>query len=134
MTEQSPTSTPATSDGVTLSSFSASDGRLSRSDAQLVRRALRERWPVTGEIREKILALIGKKVDDPLIDDRALASMARTVLDMDKVNLAREEFEDKRERLDNDQPTEQVTYRVSFANPNRTAQPLPEATPGDLDA
>jgi len=108
--------------GASTSSFADPDGALRSSDARMIRRAVREKWPVTPDLRERVVELIRSRLTADNVDDRVLVNLARTLLDADKLNLAGAEFEDRRERLDEGHATSNVAWRISF---NEAPPPQP---------
>lgn len=92
------------------------DTRKKRSDARLEAMAIRKGWIVSDDERAKVKAKVMKALDDadPIEQPRSIATLANTVLSMEKSDLEHDESADKRKRLDNDEPTENVVYRLRF--------------------
>lgn len=112
------------------SSLTNPDGPMSIADAKLLRRAAR--WDVPAKTKRKVVELADRTLDIPL-EPNHVAALGNMLVSMDKADTARDEFEDKRDRLDSGGPTEQVNFKVTFGNhQHRTSRALPEAEAGDL--
>ncbi len=61
------------------------------SDLRLLRRAIRERWPLTDEQREKLPLWLVKIVGDEDLDVRGRVGAAKVIVEMDKLNMAQEQ-------------------------------------------
>lgn len=78
---------------------------VSRGDMALVRQAIRNGWKVSEEVRTKILKRLAAYVDDdPDSGPRVVIAAARTIVVADltqqKLDLAREKFEGRKDELD----------------------------------
>jgi hypothetical protein len=60
-------------------------------------------FPITAEMRAKMIEKLGGLLDSA--DWRSQSVAFRSVLDAEKLNLAREQFDDQRDRLDTNKPT-----------------------------
>ena len=114
--------------------FSLAKGNV--EDTKLIRRAIDRRWPVKRGTRRRICYHLDEAF--PNADPDLQTKIAAVFVRMDEANLRRDEFEDKVNRLEADQPTENVgvRYRVTFDDSpdrHRSTDALPEATGGDLD-
>lgn len=104
------------------------DKRKKRSEARLEAMAIRKGWIVSDAEREEVKAKVleSLRVADPIEQPRSIATLANTVLSMEKSDLEHDESSDKRSRLDNDEPTENVVCRMRFAG-----QPRDEVADGN---
>lgn len=60
--------------------------------ASLLKQAVNERWGVTVEVRQRILNRILDFLDDPNINPNVASNLIRSVIQMDIVNVRREEL------------------------------------------
>lgn len=92
------------------------DRRTKRSDARMYERAVRKGWLVTDDERAiaKAKVLESLVAADVIEQPRSIAALASTILAMDKSDLEHADADDKKARLDNDEPTENVTYKLKF--------------------
>ena len=93
------------------------DTRKKRSEARLEAMAIRKGWIVKDDERAEVKAKVldALRQADPIEQPRSIATLAGSVLAMERADLEHSESDDKRRRLDNDEPTENVVYRLRFA-------------------
>ncbi len=60
---------------------------------RLEERAVRERWPMSEEVRERILARLMRTMDDGDASHRETTSAAKALIGADRLNLQAEELE-----------------------------------------
>lgn len=65
----------------------------SKSDQYLIRKAINERWPISPEIREKIVVETTDMLDSP--DGKLRLTAARTLVQIDALNLKEKELKIK---------------------------------------
>ena len=87
---------------------------VSRSDAVLIRTAVKRRWGLTDEMKnalvEKTFASFAQATDE-----RAIVGLAKVLQTMEAQNQADEHLADKNNRLDDGKPTEiKRVYTVEF--------------------
>lgn len=90
-------------------------------DLAIVRRALRERWPIPVEKRRDIAERVAKVAAESN-DERSIVAAARVLAQMDGLNQADEHLENKNERLDGGKATERVEG-VEFVVPGLNQVP-----------
>ena len=83
------------------------DPHHARENQKLIRRAIKNRWPMPDGMLAKVLAKTDEHLDSP--NDRVSSQATRTVLEMNKQNISIDQEEDKNDRLDAGKPTENVT-------------------------
>jgi hypothetical protein len=89
------------------------DIALSAHDRALVRRALKERWPVSDTMKRRLLAQVGKALRKEL-EPRALGQLGRIIITAEGQNQADEHLADKNARIDGGQATEGLDIRVIY--------------------
>ncbi len=100
-----------------------------RADAQLLSRAIKQRWPVPPEKRGTIIEKLVKVVEQEsttVIDSegnpieitnaRNQAACARVLVAMDALNQSDDQLEDKNKRLDEGKTTENVGFTPAPVN------------------
>lgn len=60
---------------------------LSKSDVRLMGQALRNRWPMSEERRNRILDRLMRVVENELAEDRTVVAAAKALIDADKINV-----------------------------------------------
>lgn len=63
------------------------------SDLRLLRRAIRERWPLTEEQRDKLPKWLVQIVSDEELDVRGRVGAAKVLVEMDKLNIQQEQID-----------------------------------------
>lgn len=89
------------------------------SDAVLVRRATKARWPVSDAVKAKLAAKLEDCLDREE-DGRIVASLGKVLTAMEAQNQADDHLEDKNKRLDDGKPTENaggIVYHIVRATP-----------------
>lgn len=76
---------------------------------RLYRRAVREGWPVSAEMKEKVMADALRVLNDPSGDERVKAYARDTILKADGINLQLEKLESAEEH---GTPDQNVTVTV----------------------
>lgn len=96
------------SDDITI----GSNPKQVQPDAKLIQRAIRQRWPITEEVRKAVVDRMSGFVSDPLLDaDRAIAA-ARMLGVAEGQNQADDHLREKNERIDGGKATENVNVRT----------------------
>lgn len=108
-------------------------GRMQIKDIKLIRRAIERGWPVKRAVRKRICKGLDDAFDGADADTKA--RIAGVFVRMDEANLKREEFDDKRQRLDDGDPTENLahSYKVTFGDEDRTSTSVPETARRHLE-
>ncbi len=102
---------PDKADGEGAISVNVEDGR----DRALLRRAIKERWPIPDATRDSLAAKLATVIETG--DHREVVSAARVLIAADALNQADDHLADKNERLDAGKPTENVQAGVAFIVP-----------------
>jgi len=71
-------------------------GGATRRDITLYRRAIRERWPITDDVRATVLTRLALVVDDTNASPRTVIAAVRALLQADRLNLVQEALDMKR--------------------------------------
>jgi hypothetical protein len=96
------------SDDITI----GSNPKQVQPDAKLIQRAIRQRWPISEEVRKVVVDRMAGFVADPLLDpDRAIAA-ARMIGVAEGQNQADDHVREKNERIDGGKATEATEVRV----------------------
>lgn len=94
----------------------AGDAKRIESDAKLLKKAIRNRWPVTDEVRKAVIDRLEGFIKDPKIDpDRATAA-ARVIVAAEGQNQADDHLREKNERIDSGASTEAQKIEVVYVN------------------
>lgn len=72
------------------------------SDLRLLRRAIRERWPLTDEQRAKLPLWLVEIVGDDELDVRGRVGAAKVIVEMDKLNMMQEQHDQGGQRVNVD--------------------------------
>jgi len=94
----------------------------SRSDIHLMKTAIRQRWPMTDEMRAQILRRLERVLEESRTD-RSVVAAARALIDVDRVN---QEQEIRDEESENSGPVEVI---VRYAH--RNLPTLPPSEPSE---
>ena len=86
------------------------DGR----DRAVVRRAIKNRWPVPDSLKAKLMGRLDEVLDTG--DPRDITSAGRIIVAAEQQNQADDHLDRKEQRLDDGQPTEGLTIRVIREN------------------
>lgn len=80
------------------------------TESTLARTAIRNRWPVSDELKKKTI----DRMADVLCseDNRDCVSAAKVIVAADKINQEDDHLEDKNSRLDDGKPTENVQFKA----------------------
>lgn len=87
------------------------DGAGPKSDALLIRRAARCRWPVSDETKKKLVERVSSALDSA-DEPRDIASLGKVLTAMEAQNQADDHLQDKNDRLDSGKSTENVNHAV----------------------
>lgn len=89
-----------------------SDPRRIKSDLPMIRRAIRNHWPITPEMQARLVERTMELVDSP--DDRIAVGAVRVGVAIVDANIRVDLEEDKADRLDAGLPTDRVDTPVRF--------------------
>lgn len=85
--------------------------RVSRSsvkqDARMIEKAVKQRWPIGAEKRRRYMEMLDQIIEN-CTDRRERTNAIKAMVELDKLNLADEQFDDKQRRLDGGQPTDRI--------------------------
>lgn len=87
----------------------------SPSDQYAIRKAVRERWPITSELRERVVDELLTTLNSPNLDCSLRLTAARTVAQIDALNLKEKELQIRREPkhiVHTNMSTEELVARV----------------------
>jgi len=80
-----------------------------RRDINLVRRAIKSRWPISDETRRQIIERL-KIISAESEDERSAVAASRALIAADTLNLADEKFQSEEARLESGEPTKRVDH------------------------
>ena len=83
-------------------------------DRAMLRRAIKNRWPVPDELKAKLMGRLNDVLDAG--DPRDITSAGRIIVAAEQQNQADDHLDRKEQRLDDGQPTEGLTIRVVREN------------------
>lgn len=88
-------------------------------DRNIVTAALKRRWPVSDEVKVRLLEQCAKHLSANELDARELAGIGRVLAALESQNQADEHLADKNDRIDAGKATESHdhrTYQVEFGD------------------
>ena len=106
----------------------SSDGHHNRADMRLLERAKRRGWKVPENIAQKAVEVVSNIAQKPTIvvmtkagpaevdNDANQIRAVSTLLEIEKMNQADDQFDEKNKRLDEGKPTENIRteYQIEF--------------------
>lgn len=80
------------------------------TESKLVRTAIRNRWPVSDELKKATIERMADVLHSE--DNRDCVSAAKVIVAADKINQEDDHLEEKNKRLDEGKPTEAVQFKA----------------------
>jgi hypothetical protein len=90
---------------------------MKKSEINMITSAIKKRYPILPEIKEKMVTELYKKLAEPGLSARDIAAISKCLIAMENSNQQDEHLEAKNERLDAGLPTESTVINVEVPKP-----------------